>query len=385
MWSTVAQALKTCSQCDRVRASFDCKVDVMQPLPLMGLFYRYHVDDAVMLPTSADGFRHVLVIVEAFSKWIDLVPLRDLTAKAVTLAFRERVLARFGRPVEVTSDNGAEYKAEFHQLCLDLGIDHRLITPGHPEANGLAERIVQVLKKALRKYVLVHGVAAWPEHLPTIEFGYKTTPQRSTGFSPYFLVYGRQPTYPAQIRAMLDGAPVDVTSDAAMFLLITQRAQVLRDAMPLAYERAVSAQQRQSVRFQRVRRRDVPPRLHRFQVGDYVYVAQKPINSLDVTATRTILRVRAVKPNGGLELEGADGTVVRTRMELCAPCHIPHLVTDAVGVPADLACAICGSPSMADPMLLCDRCDNGYHMHCLAPPLEQVPVGQWCCPQCQQS
>jgi hypothetical protein len=55
-----------------------------------------------------------------------------------------------------------------------------------------------------------------------IEIGYRTTPQRSTGFSPYFLVYGRQPTYPAQIRAiMLDGTPVDVTIDAAMFLLIT--------------------------------------------------------------------------------------------------------------------------------------------------------------------
>ena len=98
----------------------------------MGLFYRFHVDAVVMLPTLADGFRHVLVIVEAFSKWIDLVPLRDLAAKGVTSAIREHVLARFGRPVEVTSDNGAEYKAKFHQLCLDLGIDHRLITPGHP-------------------------------------------------------------------------------------------------------------------------------------------------------------------------------------------------------------------------------------------------------------
>ena len=72
--------------------------------------------------------------------------------------------------MEVTSDNDAEYKAKFHQLCLDLGIDHRLITPGHPKANGLEERIVQVLKKALRKYLLIHGVATWPEHLPTIEF-----------------------------------------------------------------------------------------------------------------------------------------------------------------------------------------------------------------------
>ena len=126
----------------------------------------------------------------------------------------------------------------------------------------------------------------------------------------------------------------------AMFLLITHRAQILSDAMSLAYERAVSAQQRQAVRSRRVRRRDVPPRLHRFQVGDYVYVAQKPINSLDVTTTRTILRVRAVRPNGELELEGADGPQVRTRMELCAPCHIPHLVTYAVGVSAALACAI---------------------------------------------
>ncbi len=92
----------------------------------------------------------------------------ELTAKAVTLAFRERVLARFGRPVEVTSDKAAEYKAEFHQLCLDMGIAHRLITSGHLEANDRAERVVQVLKTALRKYVLIHGYVAWPEHLPTI-------------------------------------------------------------------------------------------------------------------------------------------------------------------------------------------------------------------------
>jgi hypothetical protein len=47
----------------------------------------------------------------------------------------------------------------------------------------------------------------------------------------------------------LNHKPVDITNDAAMFLLINQRAQILRDAIPLAYERAVSAQQRQAVRF----------------------------------------------------------------------------------------------------------------------------------------
>ena len=150
----------------------------------------------------------------------------------------------------------------------------------------------------------------------------------------------------------------------------------MRDAMPLAYKRAVSAQQRPMVRFQRVRRRTVPPRLHRFLVGDNVYVAQKQINSLDVTTTRTTLRVRAVRPNRVLELDGADGTVVRTRMELGAPNRIPHFFIDAVGVPANSACASCSSPSIADPMMLYDICDHGNHMHCPAPPLEQVPDGQ---------
>ena len=383
MWKTVADTLKTCSQCDRVRVSFDKKFDTLQPLPLMGLFYRFHLDAAVSLPIANTGECHVLIIVEAFSKWIDLVPLPELTAAACAAAFRERVLARFGRPVEVTTDNGAEYRAEFHQLCTDNGIDHRTITAGHPESNGLAERLVQVMKKALRKYVLQHGTADWPSQLPTIEFGYRTSPQRSTGYSPYFLIYGREPTYPAQVRALLDGQAVDVEDLDAMYELITQRARALRDAMPVAYERASIAQFKQGVRFRKVRQSDLPPRRHRFGVGDYVYVSQRPVNTLDVKTTRTILRVRAIRPHGVLELEGADGRTIRVRMELCAPCHIPNLVTDAVGVPADLACTVCGSPSMADPMLLCDRCDRGYHLHCLQPPLEHVPVGTWCCPQCQ--
>ena len=95
------------------------------------------------------------------------------------------------------------------------------------------------------------------------------------------------------ITAMANQA---TTSDTVTFRVITQKAQVVRDAMPLAYERAVSAQQRPMVRFQRVRRRTVPPRLHRFRVGDNVYVAQNQFNSLDVTTTRTTLRVEQFGP-----------------------------------------------------------------------------------------
>jgi len=69
--------------------------------------------------------------------------------------------------------------------------------------------------------VMVHDVIDWFDHLPTTEFGYRTTPPWSTSFSPCFFAYARHPTYLAQIKAMLDGAPMDLTSEASMVQLIT--------------------------------------------------------------------------------------------------------------------------------------------------------------------
>ena len=382
MYHAVVEALRSCSVCDRVRASFDAKAVQLHPLPIMGLFYRFHLDAAVNLPESSQGMRHVLIIVEAFSKWVDLIPLITLDAATVTTTFEERVLARYGRPVEVVTDNGSEYKAEFHQLLIHHGIEHRHTAPAHPQANGAAERMVQVLKKCLRKYVLQKGVADWHTYIPTIEFGYRVTPQRMTGYSPYFLLYGRTPVYPEQARALLDGALIDVDNEDTVMDLIVTRAAALRAAMPIAFDNAIAAQQRDRIRYQRVRRRDLPPRTHRFYVGDYVYVAQRPINTLDVRTSRTILRVREVHDCGTLLLEGSDGSTVIVRIEQCAPCRIPNLVTSDLGVAAELACQVCNSPTMADPMLICDTCDSGWHISCLAPPLTRVPDGDWHCPRC---
>jgi hypothetical protein len=48
----------------------------------------------------------------------------------------------------------------------------------------------------------------------------------------------------------------------------------------------------------------------------------------------------------------------------------------------DVACSACGSRDRADAMLLCDGCEAGLHMDCLAPALTEVPQGDWLCPAC---
>jgi PHD-finger len=49
-----------------------------------------------------------------------------------------------------------------------------------------------------------------------------------------------------------------------------------------------------------------------------------------------------------------------------------------------LLCEICSAGHHEDKIILCDRCDKGFHLFCLSPPLDQVPEGDWVCPDCSQ-
>ena len=91
-------------------------------------------------------------MVEHFSKGIELVVLPQNFAELAAATFLNRVLARFGAPTEVLTDQGKEFLGAFEELCTKALIDHRITSRDHPEANGLAERVVQTTKCSLRKY-----------------------------------------------------------------------------------------------------------------------------------------------------------------------------------------------------------------------------------------
>ena len=384
MHAQVASVLKQCLQCDRVRSTFSVKHDRLKPMPIFGMFYRFSIDSAGPFRPSSTGMQYVVVIVEHFSKWIELVAIPELNPAQTARAFQERVLARYGAPVELVSDNGQEYHGEFSDLLRRHGVDQLEIPAGRPSTNGMAERMVKVLKSALKKFVENQGTLTWHTWLPVIEFGYRVTRQASTGYSPYFLMYGRDHVAPAQVRAMLS-EPVDVEDEEAALHLISQRADVLRSAMPQAFERALDAQRRDAVRYKKVRRGDVQPRVHRFAVGEFVYLAQVPINSLDVSTSRTILQVREVRPSGILVLEGSDGRQLSVHMDQCAPCHLSNLVPVRRGALPQAsvpACASCGSSSRASPMLVCDKCDRYWHTACVGERVQLAPSEEWLCPTC---
>jgi transposase InsO family protein len=162
----VARAVKQCEACDRVKASFNAKHPTLQPLPIKGMFYRWGLDFAGPLPKSRQGNQYVLVMVEHFSKQVILVATRDKEPATVAAAFTREVLTRFGACAEVVTDRGGEFGGEFRS-CLDAAfVDHRATSAYHPQANGLRERVVGVVKRSLRKWCLGHASEEWDVYLP---------------------------------------------------------------------------------------------------------------------------------------------------------------------------------------------------------------------------
>ena len=389
MYKTAQDGVASCPQCDRTKASFTVKMSGMQSLPIMGLGYRWSLDFAGPLITSRSKKRFILVIIEHFSKWCELVALPSKHSKRVAEIFLG-IMARFGACAEVLTDNGSEFMGEFDALCQKLLLDHRTTSRYHPQSNGLTERLVRTIKEGVTRWGTEADRRTWDEQLPYLAMGYRMSPQAALGgYSPYFLLYGRHPMLTGEAVKQLLGTPVDFDSPEQWVAACQQRAEVLQREMPLALGNLLAAQHRDQRRYDHVRKTGYQPKERKFEVGDLVYLRRQPADKTDVSVSRGAYKVHQVGANGRMVLQGADGTLFKEHIENCAPCHNPNidLTIDPTltAVPAGHACQICKSPGRQATMLLCDYCLEGYHMGCLDPAVKEVPKGVWLCPSCTQS
>src|SRR4051794_1820459 len=129
--------------------------------------------------------------------------------------------------------------------------------------------------------------------------------------------------------------------------------------MSLAIENLAIAQDRDTLRYARIRSRAYRPQLRQFKVGNYVYLQCEAPTTLYVRVGRTILRVTTILPCGVLPLEGKDGEECKNNTKNCAPCHLPIkeiIYPKLAMVPPRYRCYVCGESKGAATMLLCDLC-----------------------------
>ena len=260
----------------------------------------------------ACGKEDVLIITDVFTKMTVAVATKDQTARTTAKALTDEWFSRFGAPARLHSDQGANFESRIiRHLCKFYGIKKSRTTPYHPQGNAQTERFNRTLHGLMRS-LSKEKKAKWPEHLQHVVDAYNVTPHATTGYSPFYLMFGRHPKLPVD---MLFGLQEESEEET----WVTLHQKRLQDAYAVVNQRLKQAATARKQIFDR-KARDLP-----IAVGTEVYLRNHPPGRNKIQDAFRDCVYRVVRRHGDQNVytvEPADGfgnsrTVGRAELKMC--------------------------------------------------------------------
>ena len=248
----------------------------LKTIPLTWPFAVWGLDMIGPLRTGASGFTHLLVAVDKFTKWIEAKPIKNLDS-ATAIKFMKEIVFRFGVPHSIITDNGSNFDSdEFRAFCYSQGTRVDYASVAHPQSNGQAERangmILQGLKPRLMRD-LKHATGAWVTELPSVLWGLRTTPNRSTNRTPFFMVYGAEAVLPSDL---LHNSPrVELYSEAEAEVVRQDGLDLLEEERELALIRSVGERCKENKKIS-THTQDLSMEMHSYERGSVSTYPRRP-------------------------------------------------------------------------------------------------------------
>ena len=228
MASSCQEYVKQCTSCQSANSAKGPAARPTRP-DIPGKPWSEVQMDTLELGADRGGLYHcVLVVVDTFTKWVEVEPLKHHDASSVAKAF-VRISTKRGPPDVVRLDNGSEFaNAIVESLFQKFGVRVRTGAVRHPQSQGAAERTNRTLLTIMRK--TMEESSSWKEDLDMILYYYRIRPHSSTKLSPFQAMTGWQP------KNLLVEDEVQVMSMSEWSDKLSQRCAAVRDFVEAEWE-----------------------------------------------------------------------------------------------------------------------------------------------------
>ena len=253
-----------CPTCQR-SAPTTMKRAALHSLPIIRTpFERVAMDIFGPLKRTKSGYKYLLVIMDYATKWPEAFPLRNVTTESVVECLIE-LTARLGVHKEVLTDNSTNFVSRTMKKFCDLARIQQIRTSSyHPQTDGMVVRFNATMKHLLRKLTQKNTVD-WDQCISYLLRAYRGMTHKSTGYSPFELLYGRP------MRTPLDELfELWTVKDEESRREVIEYLCLLREKMALVRDIAYMNEAKQKKEQKYYHDKKAVPR--QFEVGDYVLV-----------------------------------------------------------------------------------------------------------------
>ena len=190
--------IRKCGHCKKFEAA--PPIAPLKPLACSGPGELLYVDFTSIEETvplhQEPVMRNVMVMQDHFSKYVVAYVVKDQMARTAVEMLRNGYFGLFGAPAYLVSDQGKAFTGHLiSNLCVLYGVQKLRTLPYHAQTNGQVERMNQTIIRMIGK-LEEDKKACWSEHLPEMLSAYNGTHSAVTGYSPYFLLFGRKSRMP---------------------------------------------------------------------------------------------------------------------------------------------------------------------------------------------
>lgn len=200
-WSKMAkdaeQHIKNCGEC-LLRKTPDQRATPLHQIMSNGPMDLVCIDFLSMEPDSK-GISNVLVVTDHFTRYAQAFPTKNQKAQTVAKVLVDKFFVHYGLPTRIHSDQGRDFESKLiRDLLKMMGVKKSRTTPYHPQGDPQPERFNRTLLSMLGT-LSQEKKRHWSQHVGYLVHAYNSTKCDSTGYSPYFLMFGREARLPVDL------------------------------------------------------------------------------------------------------------------------------------------------------------------------------------------